>query len=366
MHWQLTGRKVLGVGEGSGVFPLAGDKPQYDPERMAKYEALFTPYNLPWKAADLLPPLLPAGAEAGRLTEAGAKLLDPAGDLEPGVPFCPPEGDAGTGMVATNCVAPGTGNVSAGTSVFAMIVLEKALSKVYPQLDIVATPTGKPVAMVHCNNCTSDLNAWVGLFGEFAELMGLKLDANTLYGTLYRKALEGDKDCAGLLAYNFYSGEHNVGLEEGRPLFVRTPEAKLTLANFMRTHLTASLAVLKNGMDLLLRDEKVEIRKILGHGGLFKTRGVGQSLLAAAINAPVTVMETAGEGGAWGIALLAAYMIHGQGRTLEEYLDQDIFAGMPSETLAPDPADVAGYDAFMQRYLPGLAIERAAVEQMKG
>lgn len=365
VHWQLTGRKVLGVGEGSGVFPLDGDKPQYDPERMAKYEALFAPYNLPWKAADLLPPLLPAGAEAGRLTEAGAKLLDPAGDLEPGVPFCPPEGDAGTGMVATNCVAPGTGNVSAGTSVFAMIVLEKALSKVYPQLDIVATPTGKPVAMVHCNNCTSDLNAWVGLFGEFAELMGLKLDANTLYGTLYRKALEGDKDCAGLLAYNFYSGEHNVGLEEGRPLFVRTPEAKLTLANFMRTHLTASLAVLKNGMDLLLRDEKVEIRKILGHGGLFKTRGVGQSLLAAAINAPVTVMETAGEGGAWGIALLAAYMIHGQGRTLEEYMDQDIFAGMPSETLAPDPADVAGYDAFMQRYMPGLAIERAAVEQMK-
>ena len=332
---------------------------------MAKYEALFEPYKLPWKAKDLFPPMLPAGEQAGSLTAEGAKLLDPEGDLEPGAPFCPPEGDAGTGMVATNSVAPGTGNVSAGTSVFAMIVLEKPLSKVYPELDIVATPTGKPVALVHCNNCTSDLNAWVGLFGEFAEMMGMKLDPNTLYGSLYRKALEGDKGCAGMLAYNFFSGEHNVGLDEGRPLFVRTPEAKMNLANFVRTHLCASLAVLKTGMDLLLQHEQVEIHKILGHGGLFKTPKVGQSLLAAALNAPVTVMETAGEGGAWGIALLAAYMVYGKGKTLEAYLDEDIFTDMPSVTMEPDPADVAGYEQFMTRYTAGLDIERKAVETMK-
>ena len=246
-----------------------------------------------------------------------------------------------------------------------MIVLEKPLSKVYPELDIVATPTGKPVAMVHCNNCTSDLNAWVGLFGEFAEMMGMKVDPNTLYGSLYRKALEGDKDCAGMLAYNFFSGEHNVGLDEGRPLFVRTPEAKMNLANFVRTHLCASLAVLKTGMDLLLQREQVEIHKILGHGGLFKTPKVGQSLLAAALNAPVTVMETAGEGGAWGLALLAAYMVYGKGKTLEAYLDEDIFTDMPSVTMEPDPADVAGYEQFMTRYTAGLDIERKAVETMK-
>ena len=365
VHWKLTGRKVLGVGEGAGVFPLNKEGTDYDMERMAKYEALFEPYKLPWKAKDLLPPMLPAGEQAGSLTAEGAKLLDPEGDLEPGVPFCPPEGDAGTGMVATNSVAPGTGNVSAGTSVFAMIVLEKPLSRVYPELDIVATPTGKPVAMVHCNNCTSDLNAWVGLFGEFAEMMGMKVDPNTLYGSLYRKALEGDKGCAGMLAYNFFSGEHNVGLDEGRPLFVRTPEAKMNLANFVRTHLCASLAVLKTGMDLLLQREQVEIHKILGHGGLFKTPKVGQSLLAAALNAPVTVMETAGEGGAWGIALLAAYMVYGKGKTLEAYLDEDIFTDMPSVTMEPDPADVAGYEQFMTRYTAGLDIERKAVETMK-
>ena len=364
VHWQLTGRQVLGVGEGSGVFPLDGGEPRYDPARMAVYESLFAPYQLPWKPSQLFPQVLAAGVEAGRLTEAGAKLLDPAGDLQPGVPFCPPEGDAETGMTATNCVAPGTGNVSAGTSVFAMIVLDKPLSKVYPQLDLVATPTGKPVAMVHCNNCTSDLNAWVGLFGEFAQMLGVQLTPGELYGALYRKALEGDKDCAGLMAYNFYSGEHNVGLEEGRPLFARTPEAKLTVANFMRTHLSASLAVLKIGMDLLLKEEHVPIRKILGHGGLFKTPEVGQRLLAAALNAPVTVMDTAGEGGAWGIALLAGYMAYGAGKSLEDYLEQDVFAGMPSKTLAPDPADVDGFNAFIVRYAPGLAMERAAVESL--
>lgn len=366
VHWQLTGRKVLGVGEGAGVFPLDASGTHYDPERMARYESLLAPYHLPWKAADLFPPLLSAGQEAGRLTEDGARWLDPSGDLLPGVPFCPPEGDAGTGMTATNSVSPGTGNVSAGTSVFSMVVLDKPLSRVYPQLDMVATPTGKPVAMVHCNNCTSDLNAWVGLFDEFAQLMGLRLNADELYGTLYRAALTGEKDCAGMMACNFISGEHNVGLEEGRPLFMRTPEAQMTLGNFMRTHLSASLAVLKHGMDLLLEQEHVPLNRILAHGGLFKTPEVGQRLLAAALNVPVTVMETAGEGGAWGIALLAGYMVYGQGKSLEAYLNEDIFANMPSRTLAPDPEDAAGFSRFMTRYLPCLDVERAAVQQLKG
>ncbi|MDE6945055.1 MAG: ATPase, partial [Lachnospiraceae bacterium] len=306
-----------------------------------------------------------AGQQAGALTAEGVKLLDPTGTLEAGVPVCPAEGDAGTGMAATNSVAQRTGNVSAGTSVFGMIVLEKELSKVYDAIDLVTTPDGSLVAMVHCNNCTSDLNAWVNLFKEYSELMGQKVDMNELYGNLYRKALEGDDDCGGLLAYNYFSGEHVTGFNEGRPLFVRTPDAKFNLANFMRVHLFTSLGALKTGFDILFREEEVQVDEILGHGGLFKTKGVGQSILAAAMNAPVSVMETAGEGGAWGIALLASYMVNKEtDESLAQFLDSKVFAGQKGEKLDPVEKDVTGFDTFMKRYSAGLAVERAAVENI--
>lgn len=365
VHWKLTGRKVLGVGEASGMFPIDSGACDYDQAMVDKFDALVSGKGFAWKLRDILPQVLPAGAEAGTLTPEGAKLLDPSGDLAAGIPLCPPEGDAGTGMTATNSVAQRTGNVSAGTSVFAMVVLEKPLSRVHPEIDMVTTPSGKPVAMVHCNNCTSDLNAWVGLFGEFAQAMGMKADMNALFSTLYNKAMEADRDCGGLLAYNFFSGEHIVGLEEGRPLFVRTPQSKFTLANFMRAHLYAALGVLATGMDILLGEEKVKIDQILGHGGLFKTKGVGQSILAAAIKTPVSVMETAGEGGAWGVALLAAYRLRRQGQeTLEDYLADNVFAGKLGQRMEPKSEDVKGFEDYMKRYGPGLAIERAAVEHL--
>ncbi len=363
VHWMLTGEKVLGIGEGAGMFPIDSTTNNYDAKMVADFDALIADKGFPWKLEDILPKVLMAGDRAGELTEAGAKLLDVSGNLLPGVPLCPPEGDAGTGMVATNSVAPRTGNVSAGTSVFAMIVLERALKKLHPEIDMVTTPSGKPVAMVHCNNCTSDLNAWVKLFGEFAEAMGIQADANQLFGTLYRKAMEADADVGGLLAYNYFSGEHITGFEEGRPLFVRTPDSRFTLANFMRTHLYAALSSLKIGMNILLDDEGVEVDQILGHGGLFKTKGVGQNIMAAAMNVPVSVMETAGEGGAWGIALLAGYMVDkAEGETLEAYLANRIFAGKLGETVRPDPKDVDSFNAYIERYSAGLPIERAAVE----
>lgn len=366
VHWKLTGEKVLGVGEGSGMFPIDMEIKGYDKKCLASFDELAAPYGFPWKLEEILPKVLLAGEEAGRLTEEGAKLLDTTGELEAGIPFCPPEGDAGTGMVATNSIAKRTGNVSAGTSVFSMVVLEKPLSKVYPEIDLVTTPTGNLVAMVHCNNCTSDLNAWVNLFKEFAEAMGMKVDMNQLFGTLYRKAMEGDADCGGLLAYNYFSGEHITGFEEGRPMFVRTPESKFNLANFMRVNLFTSLGALKTGMDILLKEEGVKLDKILGHGGLFKTKGVGQNLLAGAINTPVSVMETAGEGGAWGIAVLASYLVNKEeGESLEDYLNNKVFAGQEGEEVQPDERDVQGFDEFMVRYKEGLAIERAAVEHLK-
>ena len=366
VHWKLTGEKVLGVGEGSGMFPIDMEIKNYDPQCLAAFDKLAAPYGFPWKLEEILPKVLLAGEEAGRLTEEGAKLLDTTGELEAGIPFCPPEGDAGTGMVATNSIAKRTGNVSAGTSVFSMVVLEKPLSKVYPEIDLVTTPTGNLVAMVHCNNCTSDLNAWVNLFKEFAEAMGMQVDMNQLFGTLYRKAMEGDADCGGLLAYNYFSGEHITGFEEGRPLFVRTPESKFNLANFMRANLFTSLGALKTGMDILLKEEGVRLDKILGHGGLFKTKGVGQNLLAGAIDTPVSVMETAGEGGAWGIAVLASYLVNKEaGESLEDYLNHKVFAGQEGEEVQPDTRDVQGFNEFMVRYKAGLAIERAAVENLK-
>lgn len=366
VHWKLTGKKVLGVGEGSGMFPIDMEIKDYDKKCLEAFDKLAAPYGFPWKLEEILPKVLLAGEEAGRLTEEGAKLLDTTGELEAGIPFCPPEGDAGTGMVATNSIAKRTGNVSAGTSVFSMVVLEKPLSKVYPEIDLVTTPTGNLVAMVHCNNCTSDLNAWVNLFKEFAEAMGMQVDMNQLFGTLYHKAMEGDADCGGLLAYNYFSGEHITGFEEGRPLFVRTPESKFNLANFMRVNLFTSLGALKTGMDILLKEEGVKLDKILGHGGLFKTKGVGQNLLAGAIDTPVSVMETAGEGGAWGIAVLASYLVNKEsGESLEDYLNHKVFAGQEGEEVQPDTRDVQGFNEFMVRYKAGLAIERAAVENLK-
>lgn len=366
VHWKLTGRKVLGVGEASGMFPVDSRTDDYDSRMLEQFNERLAAENLPWKLRDILPEVVLAGDAAGVLTEAGARLLDPTGELQGGIPLCPPEGDAGTGMVATNSVAERTGNVSAGTSVFAMIVLEKALSKVYPEVDIVTTPTGKPVAMVHSNNCTSDLNAWIGLFQEVTEALGVEIGQSRLFETLYQKALAGEADGGGLLAYNCFSGEPITRLEEGRPLFVRTPESRFTLANFMRTHLFAALGTLKIGLDILFEQEQVQVDQILGHGGFFKTREVGQKIMAAAMNVPVSVMETAGEGGAWGIALLAAYMLNkATDEPLEAYLSHKVFAGENSTTIAPDQRDIDGFRAFMERFTKGLAIERAAVDGLR-
>lgn len=365
IHWKLTGRKVLGVGDASGVFPIDVRTGTYDTEMIQKFDALIAPEGFSWKLEDILPEILSAGCEAGRLTEEGAGLLDVSGKLKAGIPLCPPEGDAGTGMVATNSVAKRTGNVSAGTSVFAMIVLEKELSKVYPEIDLVTTPDGALVGMVHCNNCTSDLNAWVNLFDEFAGAIGAKVDKNTLFSVLYNKALEGDTDCGGLVAYNYFSGEPVTGFDEGAPLFVRRADDKFNLANFMRAHLYSSLATLKAGLDLMFKEEGVKVDEMLGHGGLFKTKGVGQRIAAAAMNTPVSVMETAGEGGAWGIALLAAYMNDKkEGQSLGDYLNQQIFAGQKGSKIEPDAEDVAGFERFMEKYMAGLAVERAAVTSL--
>jgi len=366
VHWKLTGQKVLGVGEASGMFPIDSKINDYDKRRLEQFNKCLEADNISWTLQDILPKVLVAGDAAGVLTEKGARLLDPAGQLQAGSPLCPPEGDAGTGMVATNSVAERTGNVSAGTSVFAIIVLEKALSKLYPEIDMVTTPTGKPVAMVHSNNCTSDLNAWVDLFQEFTSALGIEMSESKLYEMLYKKALMGDSDGGGLLAYNYFSGEHITHLEEGRPLFVRTPESRFTLSNFMRVHLFSALGALKIGLDILFEQEQVKIDQILGHGGFFKTAEVGQKIMAAAMNVPVSVMETAGEGGAWGIALLASYMLYkAENESLEAYLSDNVFASENGTTVAPDPADVDGFTKFMERYKKGLVIERAAVDGLR-
>ena len=365
VHWMLTGQKVLGVGEASGVFPIDSRTNDYDAGMIALFNERRAAENIPWKLQDILPRVLTAGDTAGVLTDEGARLLDPTEQLQAGVPLCPPEGDAGTGMVATNSVAERTGNVSAGTSVFAMIVLEKALSKLYPEIDMVTTPTGKPVAMVHSNNCTSDLNAWVGLFRQFSDALGVEIDQSKLFELLYESALAGDADGGGLLAYPYLSGEHITHFEEGRPLFVRTPESRFTLANFMRVHLFSALGALRIGLDILFEQEKVSIDQVLGHGGFFKTKEVGQRIMAAAMIVPVSVMETAGEGGAWGIALLASYMLNkAADEPLEAYLSNKVFAGEAGTTIAPDQADVDGFTEFMERYKKGLVIERAAVDAL--
>lgn len=363
VHYKLTGKKVIGVGDASGMFPIDISTGNYDQSMMDKFGHLIGGEGFSWKLQDILPEIMTAGEIAGTLTGEGAALLDVSGKLQAGLPVCPPEGDAGTGMAATNSVAKRTGNVSAGTSVFAMIVLEKELKKVHPEIDLVTTPDGALVGMVHCNNCTSDLNAWVGLFDEFAESIGAKVDKNQLFSVLYNKALEGDTDCGGLISYNYFSGEPVTGFAEGAPLFVRKAEDKFNLANFMRMHLYSSLAALKAGLDLLFKEEDVEVDEMFGHGGFFKTKGVGQKIAAAAMNTSVSVMETAGEGGAWGIALLATYMsCKEENESLESYLKNKIFNGQAGSKMDPDDKDVEGFNRFMDRYMKGLAVEHAAVD----
>ena len=365
IHWKLTGKKVIGIGDASGMFPIDSETCDYDASMVDKFNKLTEPYGYPWKVRDIFPKVLTAGENAGVLTEEGAAFLDETGSLKAGIPLCPPEGDAGTGMAATNSVAPRTGNVSAGTSTFAMIVLEKQLGRVYREIDMVTTPTGFPCAMSHANNGTSDLNAWVGIFGEFARLMGIKADTGELFGKLYTESLNGDADCGGLLAYGYYSGENITMLNEGRLAFLRTAESRFNLANFMRVHLYTSLGAVKLGLDILMEDEKVKVERIMGHGGFFKTKGVGQRYLAAAVGAPVTVMDTASEGGAWGIALLAAYLADKKpGERLEDYLDNRIFKELSGETIMPDEKDTEGFGLFMERYKAGLEIEKSAIDVM--
>lgn len=363
VHYLLTGKKVVGVGEASGMFPIDPATKNYDGDMLVKFNRLVKD-SVPYAVESILPEVLVAGENAGALTESGAKLLDPQGDLKSGIPLCPPEGDAGTGMVATNAIKPRTGNVSAGTSVFAMIVLEDGLKKVHPEIDIVTTPTGELVGMVHCNNCTSDLNAWINLFGEFASLLGVKKSGGELFELLYNKALEGESDCGGLLAYNYVSNEHVTSVRHGRPLFVRKADAKLNIANFMRTHLYSAFGALKVGCDILLTDEGVKLDRITGHGGIFKTEGVAQSILAAALDSPVTVLKTAGEGGAWGMAILADYLLHND-KPLEDYLENDVFVKQDGVTVTPDPKSVAGFNEFIKQYINGLPIVREAVERIK-
>ena len=366
IHWQLTGQKVLGIGDASGMLPIDPETKDYSAEMVDKFNKLIAPKGYDWTLLDIFPKVLQAGENAGFLTEEGAKRLDISGHLKPGIPMCPPEGDAGTGMVATNAVRQRTGNVSAGTSSFSMIVLEKDLSRPYEMIDMVTTPDGSPVAMVHCNNCTSDLNAWVGLFREYQELLGIPVDMNEIYGKLYNNALAGDADCGGLISYNYISGEPVTGLAEGRPMFLRSANDKFNLANFMRANLYASVAVLKIGNDILFNDEKIKVDRITGHGGLFKTKGVGQSILAAAINSPISVMETAGEGGAWGIALLASYLVNNSGKlALADYLDKVVFAGNTGVEIAPKSEDVAGFNAYIENYKACLPVEEAAVANKK-
>lgn len=366
IHWQLTGEKVLGVGDASGMLPIDPKTKNYDKTMIEKFRSLVAPNSYSWDIEEILPKVLVAGENAGCLTLEGAQKLDISGHLKPGVPFCPPEGDAGTGMAATNAVKQRTGNVSAGTSSFSMIVLEKELSKPYEMIDMVTTPDGSLVAMVHCNNCTSDLNAWVSIFKEYAELLGVKQDTKTLYSRLFTVALDADPSCGGIISYNYISGEPITGMVEGRPMFVRSANDKFNLASFMRAHLYGAIGVLKIGNDILLNEEKVKVDRITGHGGYFTTPLVGAKMLAAALNSPISTMETAGEGGAWGIALLAAFVVRNPKKyNLAAYLDKVVFAGNAGTEVKPDPEDVAGFNEYLKNYKACLPVEQAAVDYKK-
>ena len=362
VHWKLTGKKVLGVGDASGMFPIDPTTHAYETEFIEKFSALPEVAEQPWNLSDLLPEPLVAGTPAGTLTAEGAKLLDPTGTLQPGIVLAPPEGDAGTGMVATNSVRVRTGNVSAGTSIFAMVVLEHKLKALHPEVDLVTTPAGDLAGMSHANNFTSDLNAWVGLFGQFAAALGTRVDTGNLYGTLFRAAIADDVDanCGGLINYPFRSGEFLAGLPEGRPLFVRGPEARMSLGNFMRAQLFSAFSPVKIGMDVMTKNEGVAVDSLVGHGGIFTTPKVAQKILAAAFNTPIKVMSTAAEGGAWGMAVLADYLWHAD-QPLDEFLDARVFADAASTTENPDENDVAGFEEFFDRFRKGLAIEHTAI-----
>ena len=363
VHYKLTGRKVLGVGDASGMFPIDISTGDYDSAMESQFNERAAAAGVKLDVHGLLPKVTLAGEDSGELSAEGAKLLDPSGALQPGIPMCAPEGDAGTGMVATNSVAPRTGNVSAGTSIFAMVVLEKELSRVHRELDLVTTPAGDLVAMVHCNNGASELNAWAGLFTEFVTALGVAADSTKIFETLFSAAVDGDADGGGLMAFNYLSGEPITDLEEGRPLFLRAPDGRFNLANFMRVQLFSALATLRIGMDVLQKQEGVRLDQMFAHGGLFKTKGVAQGFLAAAIDTQVSVGEVAAEGGAWGIAMLAAFNAQRvEGQTLTEFLEAEVFANAPLETMEPDRADVEGFDAFMERYIAALPVEKAAAE----
>lgn len=365
VHWQLTGEKVLGVGEAAGMFPIDSQTIDYNYRMVEQFNELIEEYSYDWNLEEILPTVKSAGVNAGKLTEKGAKLLDPTGVLQAGIPLCPPEGDAGTGMVATNSVAEHTGNVSAGTSIFSMVVLEKELTDYYVEIDMVTTPSGEPVAMVHCNNFTSDINDWVLLFKEVIELMGVEVNNNELFTRLYEEALNADADVGKIVGANYYAGEPITGFEEGRPLLVRMPDSKLTASNFMRSQIYSALATLKIGMDILIKEENVQVDYLLGHGGFFRTENVGQQIMADALDVPVSVMETAGEGGPWGMATLAAYSVNKkEGQSLVDYLDTEVFATQKATTIEPDATGTMSFNKYMDRYKKMLHVERAAVDHL--
>ena len=363
-NWVITGEKNAGVGDASGIFPIDSSINDYDQAMVDKFDDLIKDKGYPWKLKDILPKVLVAGEKAGTLTPEGAKWIDPSGDLEAGIPVAPSEGDAGTGMVATNAVGPRTGNVSAGTSTFAMLVMEKPLSKVYREIDMVTTPTGLPVAMSHANNGTTHINAWVNIFKEFAEKAGTPMGERQIFETLFHESLNGDKDCGGVMSYGYYSGEGVTHLNEGRPVLAYMPDSKFNLANLIRAHLHTAIAAVKIGMDILIKEENVAIDRITGHGGFFTQKGVGQRYLAAALNAPVTCMDTASEGGPWGMALLSAFLVNGNGMKLEDYLEKEIFANLTGSTIEPDKADVEGYEKFTENYKKAIEVEKAAIASM--
>lgn len=364
VHWQLTGKKVLGIGDASGIFPIDLKEKNYNQTMKQIFDELIATKGVNLNINQIFPEVLLAGEAAGTLTKSGAFLLDPTGILQPGIPLCPPEGDAGTGMVATNSVAQRSGNISAGTSAFAMIVLEDDLREVHSEIDLVTTPSGDLVGMVHTNNCSSDINAWIGIFDEFTKVLGLEINRDKIFATLFQEALKGDADCGGLLSYGYFSGENITGVNEGRPLFIRTPESKFTLANFIRTHITSAFGAMRLGMEIL-KEENVAIDRLVGHGGIFKTPKVGQTILASAMESPVTVMETAGEGGAWGIALLAAYLLEQENLALKEFLDEKVFSANQGVTITPSQTDIDGYQEFVERYREGVTIEESAIKNFQ-
>lgn len=364
VHWILTGEKVLGIGDASGMFPIDININNYNYDMINKFNSLIEDRNYPWELEGILPEVKMVGDEAGRLTKEGARLLDLSEDLKPGIPLCPPEGDAGTGMVATNSIKKRTGNVSVGTSIFAMIVLEKELNKVYPEIDLVTTPTGDLVGMIHANNGTAEINSWVNIFRELLEELNIDIDINRLYDILFNKALLGDSDCGDLLSYGYHAGENIVKINEGRPLFVRTPDSNFNLANFIKVNLYSTLAIIKIGMDILTKED-IKIDSILGHGGFFKTPMVGQKIMSAALNIPVTIMDTAGEGGAWGMALLASYMDNkSDSKNLSDFLDNKIFDKNEGTTIKPNENIRKEFEIFIKKYIRGLEIEKSAIRNL--